>query len=622
MRCLKIGPKTNRFDIREIYCTHFQKIVKQKQQVFSLLKLFPMGCEVRLDAHVHTPVYALRREKSKVAFSRAGGYTGCITHDRMESLPPGTSFTLSNQTDELLKASDQAESASGARQYSADLIRVSNLTQGIEFIYEKIRNALEYQEENLWLKNAVLRILKRQFLHLLARESISRDMIEELIRGRYLENNYYPESTVHELDAILEKYRVALEAFETSTTLTENKALVHEEWFLSLAAVEIANFFLQSSLNRAYVNYFWKTMEERLDVAPGLSGSELSEHIYLAAYRNFLQADAAMEEYELFRIKYPQWFSGPDAAREEIGKSLIAVQTELRESLQNPLRKDLDRIMKQRSLLLFLLKDILESEKGLARNLLNNPEALEHKLKALYDERYFAGRKKLQTAAIRALIFIVLTKMVLLLVGEVPYQLWKEKAIDYTVLGLNLLIPPFILVASAMTIKMPGEEQNFLQIVTDFEKMIRPGSGMPPLNTIKQQRRRMTVVDIGLQIMYGINIVFTGWLLSLFFSYFKFTWVDSLIFVLFLSLVSFFAVRLRKTANELAAVEQREHFFTTLVEFILLPIIDIGKWLSRAVSSLNIVAFVFDFLLETPFKLIVKVLEEWFMFMRERKQNL
>lgn len=540
----------------------------------------------------------------------------------MDSLPSGQPFELSNQTKELLEASATSESNKGNRQYSADLIRVSNLTQGIEFVYEKIRNALEYQEENLWLKNAIFRILKRKFLHLLAKEQIGREMIEELIRGRYLENNYYPESTAADLDALLEKYRVALEAFETNTTLSESKALPHEEWFLSLAAAEIADFFLQNSLSRAYVNYFWKTMEERVDVTAGMAGPELSEQIYLAAYRNFLQADTAMEQYELFRIKHSEWFFNQQSAFEEIGKNIIMLRQDLQEALQNPLRKELDRIMKQRSLLLFLLKDIVDQEKGLAQNLLDNPEALEQKLKTLYDQRYMAGRKKLQTAAIRALIFIIATKMVLLLVGEVPYQLWKEKQVDVTVLGLNLLIPPIILIASAMTIKMPGEEQNFLQIVTDFEKMIRPASGMPPLNTIKPARKHLAAVDIGLQIMYGVNIVFTGWLLSLFFSYFNFTWVDSLIFILFLSLVSFFAVRLRKTANELAAVEQREHFVTTLVEFFLLPIIDIGKWLSRAISSINIVAFVFDFLLETPFKLIVKVLEEWFMFMRERKQNL
>lgn len=541
----------------------------------------------------------------------------------MDSLPSGQSFLLSNQTEELLEASAKAESSHGKRQYSADLIRVSNLTQGIEFVYEKIRNALEYQEENLWLKNAVLRILKRKFLHLLAKEQIGRDMIEELIRGRYLENNYYPENTATELDGLLEKYRIALEAFETSTVLSEKHALPYEEWFLSLGAVEIADFFLQNSLNRAYINYFWKTMQERMEIAPGIAApEELNEQVYLAVYRNFLQADPAMEQYELFRIKYPQWFLEQKTSCEEIGKNIVAMHAQLHESLENHLRKDLDRIMKQRSLLIFLLKDIMEQEKGAAKGLLNNPEALEQKLKTLYDERYLQGRKKLQTAAIRALIFIVLTKMVLLLVGEVPYQLWKEKALDITVLGLNLLIPPTILVASAMTIKMPGEEQNFLQIVTDFEKMIHPSEGMPPLNTIKAGRKHMTAVDVGLQLMYGLNIIFTGWLLSLFFSYFNFTWVDATIFVLFLSLVSFFAVRLRKTANELAAVEQREHFFTTLVEFFLLPIIDIGKWLSRAIASINIVAFVFDFLLETPFKLIVKVLEEWFMFMRERKQNL
>ena len=104
--------------------------------------------------------------------------------------------------------------------------------------------------------------------------------------------------------------------------------------------------------------------------------------------------------------------------------------------------------------------------------------------------------------------------------------------------------------------------------------------------------------------------------------FFSFNAVDALIFILFLSLVSFFAIRLRRTANELAAVEEKEHLITVVVEFFFFPIIEIGKWISKGVSSLNVTAFVFDFLIETPFKTLIQVLEEWFNFIRERRQNL
>ena len=119
-----------------------------------------------------------------------------------------------------------------------------------------------------------------------------------------------------------------------------------------------------------------------------------------------------------------------------------------------------------------------------------------------------------------------------------------------------------------------------------------------------------------------MNVFFTGWILNKFFNFFNFNVVDSAIFILFLSLISFFAIRLRKTANELAAVEERDHLVTIIVEFFFFPIIEIGKIISQGISSLNLTAFIFDFLIETPFKTMIKILEEWFAFIRERRQNL
>ncbi len=197
-----------------------------------------------------------------------------------------------------------------------------------------------------------------------------------------------------------------------------------------------------------------------------------------------------------------------------------------------------------------------------------------------------------------------------------------NRAINYFILGLNTLVPPLVLILSSLIIKMPGEEQNFLKIVSEFEKMLRYNQEMSPLDIVRRKKQRAWPTKIALWTIYGLNIVFTGWLLSKLFAFFSFNAADALIFILFLSLVSFFAIRLRRTANELAAVEEKEHLITVVVEFFFFPIIEIGKWISKGVSSLNVTAFIFDFLIETPFKTLIQVLEEWFNFIRERRQNL
>ncbi len=531
--------------------------------------------------------------------------------------------SLSQYTKNLLeKIQDASTQKKEGDEFATSPITVSNLTSGIEFLYEKIRNALEYREEHLWLKDAILRILKRRFFEILAKEKIGHELVEELIRGRYLENGYYPESKSFEVDDILKKYCQVFEIFENSSRLEEKQNNQYEEWFLSLAALEIVDLFPKNKTDRLFINYFWDTMKQSTTASPELVGEEFEQQLYLAVFRNFFKADEIMEQYELFRIKYPEWFQNSKELIEKFGRGLRELKISLGKALKYPLRQELDRIMKRRSLFIFMLQDLISQEKENAPEVLNNPELLEQKLKAIYDAHYQKGREKLQTSAIRAIIFIVLTKMALLFAIEIPFQAWYNGAINYFILGINTLIPPLVLILSSLIIKMPGEEQNFLKIVSEFERMIRYHPEMPPLDIVRHKKQRAWPTKVALWTIYSLNVLFTSWLLSKLFLFFSFSAVDALIFILFLSLVSFFAIRLRRTANELAAVEEKEHLITVVVEFFFFPIIEIGKWISKGVSSLNVTAFVFDFLIETPFKTLIQVLEEWFNFIRERRQNL
>jgi len=79
--------------------------------------------------------------------------------------------SLSQYTKNLLeKIQDASTQKKEGDEFATSPITVSNLTSGIEFLYEKIRNALEYREEHLWLKDAILRILKRRFFEILAKK--------------------------------------------------------------------------------------------------------------------------------------------------------------------------------------------------------------------------------------------------------------------------------------------------------------------------------------------------------------------------------------------------------------------------------------------------------------------
>ncbi len=90
-------------------------------------------------------------------------------------------------------------------------LQVSELISKMAFFYEKIRNAVDYEEDHLLRKNAIARILKRQVviegvLKVQSTEDLSQHLLAELIRASYLPNNSLPEAKVSEVARILDKY--------------------------------------------------------------------------------------------------------------------------------------------------------------------------------------------------------------------------------------------------------------------------------------------------------------------------------------------------------------------------------------------------------------------------------
>ena len=124
------------------------------------------------------------------------------------------------------------------------------------------------------------------------------------------------------------------------------------------------------------------------------------------------------------------------------------------------------------------------------------------------------------------------------------------------------------------------------------------------------------------------NLIYTAaFFVSLYFiikvlGYIHFNWVSIVIFLFFLAFVSFFSIVTTKGIKDLIVIERRENIFSLLIDLFYMPIILIGKWLSSNVSKVNVFIFVFDFIIEAPFKVLVEVAEDWTKYIKERKDNV
>ena len=68
--------------------------------------------------------------------------------------------------------------------------------------------------------------------------------------------------------------------------------------------------------------------------------------------------------------------------------------------------------------------------------------------------------------------------------------------------------------------------------------------------------------------------------------------------------------------------DRKEGVLSSLVDFIFLPILRVGQWLSAEVAKLNFLGLVLDFIIEAPLKAFIAVIDEWVRFVRTKKEEI
>jgi hypothetical protein len=94
------------------------------------------------------------------------------------------------------------------------------------------------------------------------------------------------------------------------------------------------------------------------------------------------------------------------------------------------------------------------------------------------------------------------------------------------------------------------------------------------------------------------------------------------VFYIFTSLIAFAGVKIKKRARELEVGEEKETLFDLIVDPFAMPLIHFGKWLMSKWQKINIVAVIFNYLIEMPFLIFIEFLEQWRYFIREKKEEI
>lgn len=510
-------------------------------------------------------------------------------------------------------------------------IKVSSLISKMAFYYEKIRNSVDYKEEHLLRKNAILRILKRLIviqgaisIHEKKAEDISRDLLTELIRAGYLPNNKIPETKMGEVGKIIEKYAKLRKSARAKGNQNNQDAMNElTNWIISMAACDIEESLERSKIKQMIVSNAYETLKSSIRLADDSPyAKDKNIQIYIGIHRSLLKFDKDMTEFILFKYFISDWKEADDEKIMSVGKNLNSLRTAIEKQIEHPLRKQMELIVNRYMVFFTVLADVItEDPAGVYDSFRADPKAFPRDIKKICKRRYDSSKSRLWRAAVRSIIYIFITKSVLAVALEIPATQWFGEEMNYLAMAINVSFPAFLLFLVVLFAKLPSDENTNAIIEGINELVFEEKKRTEPFH-LKKSAKRGGLLNFVFGIFYSITFFFSFGAVIWGLDKVGFNWVSITIFLFFLALVSFFATRIRRHTKELIVIDQRENIVSFLVDFFYMPVIAVGKWLSEKFSKINVFVFVLDFIIEAPFKIFVQIAEEWTKYVKERKDEI
>lgn len=497
-----------------------------------------------------------------------------------------------------------------------DVVSVNETVAAAASIYESLRNSLEYDEEHLLRRNAIRRILKRRFGEdNLA--SLANDLLRELIWARYLPNHAMPLKSLTETEEILKKFQPLFIRAEEN----DREKSHYNLWLLDVLSTELEYKLSPPSTEEALANLTYQNLKNRLSwEAPAIKAEDRDLQLYIAVHRTVLKSNRATLRYRVFALYFPEWLKNPTSDFvEQVAAKLPQVIEMVENQLSHPAGERLYRFVRRRAVAFLILRDLGEKYFVDFSGFLADEKSFKQAVAEVAVKRYNLFYARVRRSIIRAIIFILLTKSILALAVELPYERLILRDASWTPLLTNILFHPILLGLIGLSVKIP-EKKNTELLYSELRSIL----GLEAVKTVKFVQRRPTKggLQIFFDVLYGLMfLLFIGgvsWVLKSF----DFTGVSIFFFLFFLSLVTFFGFKIRGSRRDLVMVESGGGLSSALFDIFFLPIVRVGRWISLRAPRINIILFFFDFIIEAPFKAAIKLIEGWLAFLREKKEEI
>lgn len=495
---------------------------------------------------------------------------------------------------------------------------ISRTVSALAVLYEKARNAVEFRAEHLVRRAAIERILKRRILLNGGSNTIAENLVIELLWARYIDSSLIDQRKIEEIQKIIERYVLVKQTYFTTFSRAHG---IKWEQVIGLASSEIEETIVSSQKRDSLTNFFYQAIRPKIQI-PGRDEDFTNIQSFIAAERAFAQADEQLVSYHLLKLMMPQWTKSTLSEHAALLPQFVQILQHIESHLKEKQSDALYRYARKQTAAFFLMRDLCLTLDINVRSTMEDEALLEQKLAELANKRYVETRSKVGRAIVRSFIYIFLTKMVFAIAIEAPYDTFIAKHVRYVPLIINLLFPPLLMALVAGLISVPGAE-NTKKLIERVKKIIYHFDELKnetDVFVVVQKTRRPILTGI-FTLLYLFMFGLTFWFIHSMLSLLQFNFVSQTIFIFFVALVVFFAYRIRESTKEYQ-ITDRQGVLEPVMDFAFLPVLQAGHMLSREITRLNLFIFLFDFVLEAPLKVIFEVADEWFRFIRVKKEEI
>lgn len=479
--------------------------------------------------------------------------------------------------------------------------------------YEKFRNAMQFNEDEVILRATIERILKRRLLLGGTGKSTASPLVKELLWARYLPGDDIGESAVHKIEEIIDLHLALRLRVLAKHKFAEN---VINDWTYDLMSADIQYVLNPKRPKELIANFMYKVLQDDV-LIEDVPEETKNAQVFMAVRKAFARDDLAFLRYHLFC----QYFGRltPKTIDYTV-EHFIKGYNEIHRQMNYKGRDKIYTYVKRRTAAFFIFEDVLTSSKTNLKTILENEEELREVVFEACEKRYNGISVKVRTAIIRSVIFLIFTKVGFAFFVEGTYEKVVYGAIHWPSIIINTSVPPLLMIIVSFFIRTPGQD-NSERVFQYITRLLYDEDPVMGKKLLISKAKAEQGFGLTFNILWSIAFMISFGAIIFVLTKLHFNIVSMGIFIFFLAIVSFLAYRISLLAN-VYRVGEKQGVGTLFVDILFMPIIRVGRNLTQGIAQINIFLMLFDFFIEAPFKYLFAFFDRWFYFLRSKSEEL